>query len=271
MVRQEITSVQNQRVKLASHLHDKRQRDREGLFVVDSGRDLRRALDAGYVAEYVLYCHEIADDDAKVVVSGMVADYIVYDVPIDVLKRASYRQNPSGIVGVIQQKDVPSLQQITDEQTHLLCLVDLRKPGNIGALLRTADAAGMDAVVLIDTTLDLYNPNIIRSSTGSCFLPTIYQGASYEAITLFHERGYQIVSAHLDGRQSLFDIDLQQKSVVVMGTEAAGLPDVWVEACHQLAKIPMMGSMVDSLNVSVAGAVFMYELLRQKQLRHKDY
>lgn len=255
-----ITSFQNPKVKLAQKLLEKRQREEEKLFVVDAARDLARALAQGYEAAYILYSPTTATPDEHALIATPSSP--VYQVTPDILAKASYRENPGGLVAVLRQPEPPALTRL--QATHILALVDLRKPGNIGALLRTADAAGFGGILLIDTALDLYNPNIIRSSTGACFLGNIYTATAAEAIAFLRGAGYQLIAAHLAGTASIFDVDLRPKSALILGAEADGLSALWVEACDQLVKIPMQGQITDSLNVSVSGAILMYEALRQR-------
>jgi TrmH family RNA methyltransferase len=159
--------------------------------------------------------------------------------------------------------DAEALAQVDAER--VLVLVDLRKPGNIGALLRTADATGFRAVLLVDTSVDIYNPNVIRSSTGASFLHNIYDVTSQEAAAFLEARGYRTLAAVVDGETSLFETNLRGKTAVILGTEDHGLPDFWMKNATQCVRIPMVGSLSDSLNVSVSGAVMMYEVLRQQQ------
>lgn len=257
-----ITSTQNNKVKLAVKLRGKRGRDQENRFLVDYHRDMERALHHGYQLDFALYCEALASEDDNVLVTAL-PNHRVYEVPESVMQKAAYRQNPGGILGVMHQKAVPHIQQMTAHDKPLLGLVNLQKPGNIGALLRTADATGF-TTLLIDTTLDLYNPNIIRSSTGTCFLDTIYHATTQEAIDFFRQNAYRVISAHLDGTTSLFDTTLTGRSAIILGTEDIGLDAIWVSHCDTLVKIPMIGHIADSLNVSVSGAVFMYEALRQR-------
>ena len=148
---------------------------------------------------------------------------------------------------------------------NALVLVDLRVPGNIGALLRSADAAAIDAVMLVDTALDLYNPNIIRSSTGACFLDNIFHLSSGEAMTWLRQNGFHIVSADVHGTSTLFDVDFQRPTAIVLGSEDNGISANWIDRADSLVRIPMDGRLTDSLNVSVSGAILMYELYRQRQ------
>ncbi len=257
-----ITSFQNARVKQIKRLRERKARDREDRFVIDDGRDLERALDCGYTVDYAFYCRELGPEPLL----DRLPASAVYLVPRDILEKVSYRQSPSPVVAVIEQKPSLGVDDLRQRAGSLiLALVQVEKPGNIGALLRTADATGFDTICLIDTPLDITNPNIIRSSTGACFLGNIYTLSSAEALTFFSESGHNIVAAVVDGEHDLYDVDLRQPTVIVLGAEDRGLPPAWVEQAQQRVSIPMAGHLSDSLNVSVSGAVIMYEALRQRR------
>lgn len=262
---QPISSFQNPKIKLANKLLNKRSREEEKLFLVDYARDLERALEHGYQVEFAFFCPTLASDEEKALLAKL-DDSHVYELSRDLMAKASYRENPNGLVAIMQQKAPLGLKEAkTNQSPHILALVDLRKPGNIGALLRTADASGIGMICLIDTSLDLYNPNVIRASTGAVFLENIYQMSSAEAVDFFKQEKISIVAAHLAGQKSLYDLDFNaQRTAIVLGTEDEGLNEQWVYHCDALVKIPMMGSLADSLNVSVSGAIFMYEALRQR-------
>ena len=255
-----ITSAQNSRIKLVNRLRNKRGRESEARFVIDYERDFQRALEQGYVADFILYDPELVSG-----VDGLNCE--TYQVTPELLKRSSYRENPDGIVAVMRSKSGNDLTHLeAAEFDSALVLVDLRVPGNVGALLRSADAAGMDAIILVDTALDLYNPNVIRSSTGACFLNNIYLLDGGETLSYLTSRGFQIVAADVSGAGTLYDLDFRQKTAIVLGTEDKGLDLPWIDHAHRVARIPMDGKVSDSLNVSVSGAIFMYELHRQRRL-----
>ena len=144
-----------------------------------------------------------------------------------------------------------------------LVLVGLRVPGNVGALMRSADASGCDAVLLVDCALDLYNPNIIRSSTGACFLDNIYRLTTGEAMDYLVGAGLEIVAADVGGN-SLYDAEFAAKTAIVLGAEDRGLSADWLSNADRRICIPMAGRAADSLNVSVSGAILMFELQRQR-------
>lgn len=258
---EKITSFQNPRIKLIKKLRDKKGREREGRFVIDDTRDLLRALACGYQVDYALYCPALLD--APLLPELMQTP--LYEVPRELMENVNYRSNPAPYLAVMITPAPLGLEALRAAPiAPVLGLVNLEKPGNIGALLRTADATGFKTVLLIDTALDLYNPNLIRSSTGACFLNNVYAISSQEAIRFLTENAYQIVATHLMGDRNLFEVELSPRCAVIMGTEDVGLDARWVEQANLLVKIPMMGTLSDSLNVSVSGAIFMYEALRQR-------
>lgn len=252
-----ITSAQNSKIKLVNRLRGKRDRQQEARFIIDYERDLRRALQQGYQIDFILHCPEVAPPPDY-------AEGEAHQVTPALLKRASYRENPDGMIAVMRSKPAKGLGELREaDSKRALVLVALQVPGNIGALLRSADAAGMDAVILVDVALDLYNPNIIRSSTGACFGNNIYQCSGGEALTFLKREGFQIAAADVAGDRSLYEIDFGVKSAIALGAENRGLPQTWIDRADQVARIPMAGAISDSLNVSVCGALIMYELYRQ--------
>lgn len=259
---QRITSLHNSKVKLVHRLRSKRGRQSESRFIIEYQRDIQRALMAGYQLDFLMVCPALLE--SQTLDFGSADDAI--EVTPQLLKRLAYRENPSGFLAVMKAKPAKVLQdlQMSIVDSAIL-LVDPRVPGNIGALLRTGDAAGIDAIVLVDCALDLYNPNIIRNSAGACFCGKIYQLSSAEAISYFRDRGFQLIAADGRGETNLFDLDLRQKTAIALGTEDAGLGARWLEICDRRVRIPMTGVLADSLNLSVSGAIFMYEILRQRQ------
>ncbi len=254
-----ITSAQNSKIKLVNRLRRKRGRQREGRFVIDYQRDLGRALAAGYEIDFLLYCPDWAAD-------ACFSSVEAHEVPPSLLARVSYRENADGFIAVMRAKGQKGPAELAREAIRqALVLVQPAVPGNIGALLRTADAAAIDAVILVDCALDLYNPNIIRNSAGACFLDTVYHLSGAETRAFLADNGFQLVAADAAGARTLYDIDFGAKTAIALGAEDRGLPPDWLEAADEVARIPMHGNVSDSLNVSVCGALFMYEMLRQRR------
>lgn len=262
-----ITSFQNPRVKLIKKLRDKKGRQQENRFVIDDVRDLERAQAQGYSIDFLLYCPALETGRGVFQVNEWIPTPSIFEVSREIMEKVSYREHPGAWAAVLHAKPVKTEAHLGEiVQPLVLVLVNLQKPGNIGALLRSADATGFRAVLLVDTALDLYNPNIIRSSTGACFLDNVYFVRSAAALTFLKSAGYAVLSAALDGRVSLFDVRFDRKTAVVLGTEDRGLEAIWRDQCDQQVKIPMVATVVDSLNVSAAGTIFMVEALRQKSI-----
>ncbi|MBK8136346.1 MAG: RNA methyltransferase [Anaerolineae bacterium] len=254
-----ITSHQNPRVKQVRHLRDKASREQAGRFLIDSLREFERALASGYELDYVLVSPSVLRGELP-----DIPDRAIFHVPPDVLDKVAYRENPEGMVAVMKSPSVKGVSQLAKvADAPILGMVSLTKPGNIGALLRTADAAGFNTVFLIDSRLDLYNPNVIRSSTGAVFLGNIYSLSAQEARAFFQSRGFQVVGTHLHAAKDAYSVEYQLKCALLMGTEDVGLDDTWLPFCSDQVIIPMAGTLTDSLNVSVAGAVLMFEVMRQ--------
>ena len=254
----QITSAQNSKLKLVNRLRSKRGREAEARFVIDYQRDLQRARDCGYQVEFVLHCPEhggkLGDIDGELLA-----------ISPQLLRRFSYRDNPDGLLAVMRSK-LPRGRLWLEgaEINSALLLAGLRVPGNIGALMRSADASGCDAVILVDCALDLYNPNIIRNSTGACFLDNIYQLSTAEALDFLGGADLEVLAADVRG-SNLYEADFAAKTAIVLGAEDRGLSADWLSRADHRIRIPMAGRAADSLNVSVSGAILMFELQRQRQ------
>lgn len=264
---EQITSFQNPKVKLFSKLRDKRGREQEKRFVIDDRRDLQRALNCGFTLDYAFYCPALADAEDAALLKTLNNQH-VYAVQRDLMAKVSYRESPSAWVAVLHQRPIPHYGDLTPQRAPLvLTLVNLQKPGNIGALLRTADAAGFSTIFFVDTALDLYNPNIIRSSTGASFLNNIYTLTTEQALEFFKRYNYHIAAAYVDAAHDLYNSQFEMPLAIVLGTEDTGLPPIWAEHADSRLRIPMIGQLSDSLNVSVSGAVILYEVLRQQRYK----
>jgi RNA methyltransferase, TrmH family len=261
-----ISSASNPRLRQVARLRESRTRIREGLFVVDSLRDLERALAASIAPVYLF----ISEDTALPAhVASLLVGVPVLRVAERLLDQISYRENADRVVAVLRAPASLGGDALTAHAPkQTLLLVGLSKPGNVGALLRTADACGFDAIVLADAVGDRWNPNLIRASTGACFLPHIYE-VGYNTMAAFSASNpdLQIIAASVDGEQSLYDVDFSPAGIIMLGTEDQGLPANWQNLASTRVRIPMVSDVVDSLNVSVSGALFMYESFRQRRFR----
>ena len=240
-----ITSTQNQRIKHLLLLQQKSaQRRADGLFVVEGRREVEHCLSAGFSLRTAFVCEEI--DEAPL---SLPQDVEVVPVSRNVYERIAYRGGTEGIVAVVEVRKAELTDLRLSSSPLIVVLESVEKPGNLGAVLRSADAAGADAVIVCDPLTDLYNPNLIRSAVGALF--TV-------------KKGIQILTAQLQDSKLYYDTPMTGPTAIVMGTEATGLTDQWREAADAHIRIPMLGQL-DSLNVSVSAAILLYEAVRQRQ------
>ena len=262
MTENSITSVQNPKVKKLLLLQQKSsERRKEGLFVVEGRRELEHCVEAGYAIDTVFYCEELS-------LEPLPADFWgaqhVYAVSRAVYEKIAYRGSTEGVVAEVKSRQLSLSQLSLGEHPLLVVLERVEKPGNLGAVLRSADAAGADAVIVCDPLTDLYNPNLIRSSIGGIFSVPCVACTSAECIAFLKEKGIRILTAQLQDSHLYYDTDMTAGTAIVMGTEATGLTDQWREAADAHIRIPMLGRL-DSLNVSVSAAILLFEAVRQRQ------
>ncbi|ADE55497.1 TrmH family RNA methyltransferase [Coraliomargarita akajimensis] len=263
-----IQSKQNEQVKNLVKLRERKHRDRQERFLVEGLRELEHAIGSGFEIETIYFCPELFPSAAhQATIDQLRRDG---EVPLtrmseEAFSKAAYREGPDGIVGIGKQQ-AHSLHELhLPKQPLLLVLEGIEKPGNLGAILRSADGAGADAIILTDCILDLYNPNAIRSSQGLIFaLPIV--NADREALADWLQKGrYQTVAATPHTDQSHWEIDYTKPTALFFGSESDGLSDYWMNHLDQRICIPMKGR-ADSLNVAAAAAVCLYEARRQRQV-----
>ena len=254
----DITSLQNPRVKHIVRLRDdKRQRQREGLMLVEGFDEIQLALIAGYKPQTVLTAPElvfrqIGESNAETITVNRA-----------VFEKLSYRENPDGWLAVFPVPKV-SLDDLKLSQSPLIIVAEsIEKPGNLGAILRTADAAKVDALLVCDPRVDVYSPNVVRASRGTIFTVPVIETNSAQAAVFLQRNGLHILAATPSAKEEYTRQDLHGPLAVVVGTEDEGLSDFWLSQADLRVKIPMMGK-VNSLNVSVSTALIIYEAVRQR-------
>lgn len=274
MAAMEIESPANPRIRAAAALRERRERDRSGLTLVDGLRESIRALEAGVATELGLVCPTLLDGDADGEGHAEGAERVrtllrergteIVDVSERAFSRVAFGDRNDGIVLVVRAPttDLAAIRFL--EAGHPLVVVteDIEKPGNLGAILRSADGAGADAVVAVGGT-DLFNPNVIRASTGTVFSVPIAAASAAAVLHWLREHGLRIVAAKVDAARLHTEADLTGPLALVLGNEASGLSDAWNAPDVESLRLPMLG-VADSLNVSVAGAVLLYEARRQR-------
>lgn len=255
-----ITSTQNPKIKSLLALEKPRERRKQCLFVIEGGKEIALAIKAGYKIGNLFYCEEIISREA---LGNWVDDRLVIPVSKPVFDKIAVRENSGGVIAVAEMK-THRLDDIKLSKTPLILVLEsVEKPGNLGAILRTADAAGVDAVIICDPQTDFYNPNVIRSSVGCVFTKPVATASSEETIQWLRKNGVGIFCAYLNTSKPYHQIDFRKPSAIIMGTESTGLSDLWVKSSDANIIIPMHG-LVDSMNVSVSAAVLVFEAVRQR-------
>ncbi len=261
-----ITSVKNQRISAVLALGKARDRKDSGCFALEGAREIERALACGYKPKSVFWCQSVLSSSARRIVSSLASQVERFEVSEQVYAKIAVRESSDGLVLVFEQKH-HDLTTLPRRQMRLILAVQgLEKPGNLGAILRSSDAAGADALFLIDQQMDLYNPLVLRASLGTAFSQTVVAMTSADLRRIASEHGWQIVAAALhESAVSYASVDYTHPTVILLGTESDGLTENWLQDADSVAQIPMAG-IADSLNVSVAGAVMLFEARRQISL-----
>lgn len=260
----QITSVHNDKVKFVAELQQKSSLRREtGLAVVEGRREITHCIESGYEIQSLFLCRPMMDGSSLDVLNQ--CDCPCYDVSPDVYARMAYRGSTEGVIAIVKQKLI-ALDDLSFNSSPLVVVVEsVEKPGNLGAVLRSAEAAAVDAMIVCDPKTDLYNPNLIRSSIGGVFRVPCVACTSEQCIHFLKARGIQILTAQLQDSELYYNTDMKRPTAIVMGTESTGLTNVWRDAADAHIRIPMNGAL-DSLNVSISAAILIFEAVRQRNL-----
>ena len=261
----DISSPSNERIKAAVRLRDRDERDRTGLTIVDGVREIDRALGAGVLVETAFVCESLLS-----ALGGGVVERLT-DVGSETVttseaafRKVAFGDRSDGVVAIVRQPR-HALRDLTLHDNSLVVVLEaLEKPGNLGAVLRTADGVGVDAVIAADPTTDLFNPNTIRASIGTVFSVPVAAATSADARRFLRERGVRVIAARPDAKIDYTEADLTGSLALVLGSEASGLSEAWSTSDVIGVRIPMAGT-ADSLNVSIAAAILLYEARRQRQ------
>lgn len=260
---EQITSLQNPRVKQIVQLSKARERREQGLVVMEGAREIGLALDAGHEPEIIYVCSEIYAKSDYPELLKRISPSKIMAFSQAVFEKVAYREGSDGLIALIKPKEHRLDHLKLKENPFIIVLESVEKPGNLGAVLRTADAAGASAVVICDPLTDLYNPNAIRSSVGCLFTVQVAVCSSLECLSWLKSNGIRSFAAELTASEWYQDCDFLGPSAIIMGTEADGLTDFWLKNAEKRIKIPMRG-VIDSLNVSVSTAVLTFEAMRQR-------
>ena len=261
----DLTSRANPRVAAVAALRDRRERDRQGLTIVDGAREVRRAIDAGVEVVEVFVCEPLlAGPDARAAIDALEqAGTRPVTTSEGVFEKLAFGERAEGLLAVLRIPDL-SLDRLTLPASPLVVVIEgVEKPGNVGAALRSADGAGADALIAASPRTDLFNPNAIRASAGTVFTVPLAAAPSADVRAWLKDRGLRVLAARVDADRNYTDADLRGPLAVVLGAEADGLTDAWSGPDVEPVAIPMHG-VADSLNVSVSAAVLLYEARRQR-------
>lgn len=265
MLPEKITSLQNPRVKQLVKLRERRGRDEAGLFLIEGYREVRRALEKRIPLGELYYSPEwfLGENEPALIEQARQAGAHLFELSKDAFAKCAYRDRPDGLLAVAPQWK-KSLSELGLSASPLLLVVEsIEKPGNLGTILRSADAAGVDAVLVCDAVTDLFNPNVVRSSTGVLFSVPVVVADSVTVHAWLREKGIRTVATTPDTPLLYTQADLRGPLAIVMGSEQFGLSDFWLKQSDALVRIPMAGQ-ADSLNVAMATIITLFEAVRQR-------
>lgn len=255
-----IESVHNPEVKNIAKLGKSRERKKQERFIIEGQKEIKMALDYGVVVQKLFFCPKLATHESA---SLKIEKEKIIEVSPEVFLKISYRDKGDGFLAVADTFDYSQKDIETKDNTMLLVLENVEKPGNLGAIIRTALAAGVKTLILNDMQTDIFNPNVIRSSLGGVFGLKIVKLEREEAVNFFKKHNISIFVTSAHAEKKYWEEDYNSSFALVLGSEDQGVSNFWKEQAYSFLYIPMQ-SQLSSLNVSVAGAVVIYEALRQR-------
>lgn len=257
-----LTSPQNPKIKNLLALEKARERRKQNRFLIEGLKELTLALTSGYSLESVFYNPELVK--AGYLEGLGIPKRILFPVSKAVFDKIAYRESSGGVLAIaIQQTHDLEAISLRTKKPFILILEGVEKPGNLGAILRTADAAAVDAVIICDPQTDFYNPNVVRSSLGCVFTNQVAAATTEDTLSWLKKNNISIFCTYLKGSVRYDTVDYNQPCAIVMGTESTGLTESWTSQAHQNIIIPMRGK-IDSMNVSVSAAIVVFEAMRQR-------
>jgi len=262
-----ITSFSNARVKLVVKLRDRRPREQTNLFIIEGYRELKRAVDARREIDTLFVCPDLflGSNEHALIAEIRRAKGQILPCSQKVFRKMSYRDRPDGLIAIAPQKHL-FLQDIKKPEGPAIYVIAeaIEKPGNLGTMLRSADACAADAMIVCDHCTDIYNPNVVRASIGTLFTVPVVQAGGEEALFWLQKQKISILAATPKAQTLYTDVDMTRPIAIAVGTEQLGLSKKWMEHANIQVRIPMLG-IADSLNVSAATTLLLYEALRQRR------
>ena len=258
-----ISSLQNLSVKKLVKLSKARERKAQNLFVIEGARELSLAMAGDYSIEELYVCKELFLNTRYPDVLDTIDEDKIIEITTQVFEKVSYRKSSDGLIALAKPKTHTLTDIQLSDNPFVIILESVEKPGNLGAILRSADAAAVDAVIVCDPQTDIYNPNVVRSSVGGLFTVQTAVCTTQEAMEWLNKHAIASYAAELEAAEWYQNVDYSGPTAIVMGTEADGLTNSWLNYATKRIKIPMRGK-IDSLNVSVSTAVLTFEAMRQR-------
>ena len=269
-----LTSVQNPRVKELVKLRDRSEREKKNLFLIEGYRELLRSIDSEFPIDSLFICPELFLGSNELTLIKRIADTgsQIFNCSKPVFEKISYRDRPDGLLGLAKQchltlNDFDKLL-INKLSPFLIIAEAIEKPGNLGTILRSSDAVGLDGLIVCDRCTDIYNPNVVRASVGTLFTVPVAETKGVETLAWLKKKKIPIVAATPSAKQEFTEVDLSGPIAIAVGTEQLGLSKLWMEGADIQVCIPMCG-VADSLNVAMATTLMLYEALRQRRNKQR--
>ncbi len=267
---EEITSIQNPKLKKALQLTDRKERNETGLFLIEGYRELKRASDGKVQMLTLFMCPSLflGSNEQALIQQIRLSGAQIIQCSEPVFRKLSYRDRPDGLVAIAHQMRL-SLEHLKgllsqNRAPFLVVAEAIEKPGNLGTILRSADAAGVDAVIVCDRCTDIYNPNVVRASVGTLFTLPVIEAVGTEVLSWLKAQGIKVVAATPSAQEEFTRVSFKEGIAIAVGTEQLGLSRLWMDSASIQVRIPMHG-VADSLNVATATTLLLYEVLRQRR------
>lgn len=266
-----LSSLQNPKVKHVIDLRERQAREKSGLFIIEGYRELLRATDAGRTFDTLFICPELflGSNEEALIRRISATGARVFPCTEKVFHKISYRDRPDGLIAVAPQMHL-SLeefeQQLTSPSPFLVVAEAIEKPGNLGTILRSSDAVGVDGLIVCDRCTDIHNPNVVRASVGTLFTVPVIEAKGAQVLAWLKQKKISILAATPSAKIEYTDADMTVPIAIAVGTEQLGLSDLWMENADMQVRIPMRG-VADSLNVAMATTLLLYEALRQRHVK----
>ncbi|HSX03864.1 MAG TPA: RNA methyltransferase [Rhabdochlamydiaceae bacterium] len=262
-----LSSAQNPKIKTIAKLKERRQRDETGQFLIEGYRELKRAAQSGVEIQMLLICPKLflGENEETLIQQIDKNKAEIFECPPHLFEKLSYRDRPDGLIAIARQMQFSFDKLQSKKEPFVLIAEGIEKPGNLGSILRSADASGADGVIVCDRCTDIYNPNVVRASVGTLFTLPVIEASSEETLLWLQKKQIKVTAATPSAHIEFTEANFKGPIAVVVGTEQLGLTDFWMKAADIRVRIPMKGA-ADSLNVAAATTLLLYEVLRQRNL-----